>query len=128
MISRSLRVVFLFAPVLIAALVAIAAPAQATAPPPKWDNLRVLDCGSDGTVTTYLAPPGIGTPFNVVDSTEVLYPVKLIVTGTVNGQVYDHVTTLDNPGFGKNNAATIHCTYTDPVGLFVDMTAHVAHR
>jgi hypothetical protein len=124
MIIRLVRLVVIVAAT--ASLLAVASPAQATSPPPKWTNLRVLDCGPDGVLTTYLAPPGIGSSFNVVDSTEVLHPVKLVVTGTVNGQVYDHVTTLDTPGFDHNNAATVHCTYTDPVGLFVEMTAHVA--
>ena len=97
------------------AIPAIAAPAQAEAPPPNWSNHRVLDC--DGVaVDTYLAPPGFGTPFNVVDSTDVIIPVQVWVTFP-SGQT---VMTFDKPGFARNNLPTVHCTYTDPLNLFID--------
>ena len=97
------------------AVPAIAAPAQAEAPPPQWTNHRVLDC--DGAVVdTYLAPPGFGTPFNVVDSTDVIIPVHVQVTWP-NGTTR---VTLDKPGFAENGLPTVHCTYTDPANLFID--------
>ncbi|HJR39208.1 MAG TPA: hypothetical protein VJ819_12580 [Nocardioidaceae bacterium] len=95
-----------------------AAPAMAKAPPPSWENERVLDCGGE-TVLTFLGPPGIGTPFNVVDSEDVIIPVLIQVVfpdGT------GPITTLDLPGFDRNSVDTVQCTYTDPAGLLVTLT------
>jgi hypothetical protein len=75
-----------------------------------------LNC--DGTtVDTYLTPGGFGTPFQVVGSTDVITPkhVEVVFPGETQP-----VTTLDVPGFQVNDKSTVHCTYTDPAGLFVD--------
>ena len=89
------------------------AAAQATSPPDSWTNLRVLEC--DGVqVTTYLAPPGFGTPFNVVGSTDVIIP--MVVQVTFNGQTF---TTRSVPGFDPNRKDVVYCEYLDPVGAFI---------
>jgi hypothetical protein len=91
------------------------APAHAADPPASWGNERVLTC--DGTETlTYLTPAGFGTPFHVVGSTDVIKPVHVEVI--FPGQS-EPVTTFHTNGFDHNNLPTVHCTYTDPVGLFV---------
>lgn len=113
-----MRRLALIVPILLTlmAVPAVAAPAQAEAPPPTWSNHRVLDC--DGVdVDTYLAPPGFGTPFNVVDSTDVIIPVHVTVTWPDGGPTR---VTFDKPGFVKNVVPTVHCTYTDPSRLFID--------
>ena len=92
--------------------------AQAADPPDSWTNLRVLDC--DGiTVEAHLTPAGFGSSFHVVGSTDVIKPkhVDVVFPGTT-----ETVTTLDVPGFDTNGQDTVHCTYTDPAGLFVEFT------
>jgi hypothetical protein len=96
------------------AVAALSAGAQATSPPPSWTNLRVIEC--DGVqVTTYLAPPGFGTPFNVVGWPDVIIPKYVQVT--VGGQTF---VTKNNPGFDPHGPDVVSCSYTDPVGVFVE--------
>lgn len=66
---------------------------------------------------TFLSPPGFGTPFNVVDSTDVIIP-KLVQVVLPDGQ--GPVVTLNVPGFDPSRKSTVHCTYVDPVGLEVE--------
>jgi hypothetical protein len=90
--------------------------AEASDPPSQWTNLRILDC--DGTtVRAYLTPAGFGSAFHVEGSTDVIKPkhVEVMLPGGT-----EPVTTLDVPGFAGNDHGVVHCTYTDPVGLFVD--------
>lgn len=91
-------------------------PASADAPPPVWTNERILDCDGE-IVHTYLAPPGFGTPFNVVDSTEVIIP-KLVKVVLPNGQ--GPFVTMNVPGFDPARKSTVHCSYVDPIGLQVE--------
>jgi hypothetical protein len=87
---------------------------HATAPPPSWTNLRTIVC--DGVeLTAYLGPPGFGTPFNLVGSTDVIIPKHVEVT--FEGQTF---VTRDVPGFDPSRADVVYCQYTDPVGLFVE--------
>lgn len=90
--------------------------ATAKAPPPTWTNLRVLDCDGE-TVHTYLTPAGFGTPFNVVDSTEVIIPKRVQIVPPTGGGPF---VTLDVPGFDPERKSTVHCTYVDPIGLKVE--------
>jgi hypothetical protein len=97
---------------------AVAAPASADIPPPSWTNERVLTCDDQQTqVVAYLTPAGFGSAFHVVDSTDRIVPVHVEVTfpGTT-----EPVTTVDVPGIAGSARETVECTYTDPVGLFID--------
>jgi hypothetical protein len=95
------------------ALALAAVDCAATSPPPAWTNLRVLEC--DGSeVVTYLAPPGFGTPFNVVGSTDVIIP--MFVQVMVDGQTF---TTKSVPGFDPGRDDVVSCSYVDPMGLVV---------
>jgi hypothetical protein len=96
------------------AFACMATTTQAASPPPSWTNLRVIEC--DGVeLTTYLAPPGFGTPFNIVGSTDVIVP--MFVQVTIEGAVF---TTKDVPGFDANGADVISCSYVDPAGILVE--------
>ena len=97
----------------------VSTPAQAADPPASWTNERLLDCEGQAVVA-YLTPAGFGSAFHVSGSTEVFKPVHVEVT--FPGQS-DPVVTVDVPGFADNNAPRVHCRYTDPAGLFVDLVA-----
>jgi hypothetical protein len=92
--------------------------ASATAPPPKWDNQRTLDCGGT-TVEAQFTPGGPFTSFHVVGSTDVIIPkhIEVVFPGTTTS-----VTTLHVPGFDKNRVTTVVCSYMDPAGLAVELT------
>ena len=101
-------------------VVLAAVPSYAADPPAGWTNERLLNC--DGVaVLTYLTPAGFGTPFHVVGSEDVITPVHVEVI--FPGET-ERVTTLQVSGFDHNGLATVHCTYTDPAGLFVDFLGH----
>ena len=91
--------------------------AGADSPPPSWQNERILDCGGGMRVDAFLTPAGFGSAFHVVGSSDVIKPkhVEVVFPGTTAP-----VTTYDVPGFTRNAAGTVHCTYTDPAGLYVD--------
>ena len=91
-----------------------ATPADAADPPNSWTNERILDC--DGhTVVGYLTPAGFGSAFHVSGSTDVIKPKHVEV---IFPDMTQPVVTADVPGF-EDKARTVHCTYTDPAGLFV---------
>jgi hypothetical protein len=90
--------------------------AAADAPPPSWTNERVLTCGGQ-SVRTYLTPAGFGTPFHVVDSSDVIIPKYVVV---VFAPGTDPVVTVDVPGFDPTRHDAVHCGYVDPAGLAVD--------
>ena len=94
-----------------------ATPAMAADPPGSWTNERIMVCDGE-TVTAYLTPAGFGSAFHVSGSTEVIKPkhVEVVFPGET-----DPVTTVDVPGFTSNSASTIHCTYTDPAGVLVEL-------
>ena len=105
------------AAVAVLAAAVLAAPAVAADPPASWTNERILTC--DGQlVTAYLTPAGFGSAFHVSGSTDIIKPKHVEVT--FPGQT-DPVVTVDVPGFNANKATQVHCTYTDPAGLFVDL-------
>jgi hypothetical protein len=98
-----------------ATLAAVPAAALATSPPSSWTNLRTLTC--DGvTVEAAFAPGGVFASFHVVGSSDVIVPkhVEVVFPGSTQP-----VTTLDVPGFDKNNRAVVTCHYVDPAGLAV---------
>jgi hypothetical protein len=101
---------------LLSAAVVVTPFSDASASPfPGWTNERTLDC--DGhEVKTYLSPAGFGTPFHVASSTEVIVPKYVTVTS--EGET---LITLDVPGFDHTSPHAIHCSYTDPLGLHVDL-------
>jgi hypothetical protein len=81
---------------------------------PDWSNLRLLTC-DEGPVETFLTPAGFGTPFHVVGSSDVIVPkhsVAVLPSGSV-------VVAIDVPGFDPSRSDAVHCTYTDPAGVFV---------
>ena len=102
----------------LATTLAVGAPALAADPPASWSNERILTCDGQ-TVVAYLTPAGFGSAFHVSGSTAIIKPkhVEVIFPGES-----DPVVTLDVPGFENSDATTVHCTYTDPAGLFVDLT------
>ena len=52
---------------------------HAASPPDSWVNERIIGC--DGVeIQTFLGPPGFGTPFNIVGSSEVIIPKVVVVT------------------------------------------------
>ena len=95
----------------------LAAPAVAADPPASWSNERLLTCDGQ-TLIAYLTPAGFGSAFHVSGSTDVIKPKHVEVT--FPGQT-DPVVTVNVPGFDANNVTLVHCTYTDPAGLFVDL-------
>jgi hypothetical protein len=104
--------------VIAAVLFGAGGPVSAAAPPPTWDNGRLLDCGGE-LVAAFFTPGGVFTAFNVVDSTDVIVPkhVEVVFPGET-----EPVVTLHVPGFDKNARDTVTCTYTDPAGLAITLT------
>lgn len=99
------------------AVASLGAPAAfADAPPASWTNERVLTCDGQA-VHTYLTPAGFGTPFHVVDSTDVIIPKYVEVVFPDDPETY---VTLHVPGFNHERPGATHCTYKDPAGLQVD--------
>jgi len=89
--------------------------AYADSPPSSWTNLRTMNC--DGTtIQAAFAPGGVFTSFHVIGSSDVIVPkhVEVVFPGTI-----DSVTTLDVPGFSKNQRDVVTCRYVDPAGLAV---------
>jgi len=90
--------------------------AVATSPPPSWTEQRTLDC--DGTIVeTSLTPAGFGTPYHVVGSPDVIIPKHVV--GTPPGK--PPVVSIDVKGFDPDGPNAVHCTYTDPNHVFVDL-------
>ena len=86
---------------------------HAASPPDSWVNERIIEC--DGVeIQTFLGPPGFGTPFNIVGSSEVIIPKVVVVT--FDGQTF---TTRSVPGFDIDGPHVVECSYTDPVGAFI---------
>lgn len=104
--------------VIATAVMGAVGPAGASAPPPTWENARVLNCGGE-MLEAFFTPGGVFTAFNVVDDTDVIVPkhVEVVFPGETEPVVTRHV-----PGFDKNRRDTITCTYTDPAGLAITLT------
>ena len=89
--------------------------APAASADPSSGRIRVLDCGTSGTLTTVLTPNAFFNAaipaFHVVDSDAVLVPLAVRVNGTL---------IKDQPATSK--ALQVECSYTDPAGNFVELT------
>jgi hypothetical protein len=84
---------------------------------PDTGQIRTFDCGTSGTLTVALNPNAFSNSvpaFHDVRSNAVITP--LIVR--VNGQFI----LRSAPGILASNASLVSCSYTDPAGLFVEIT------
>ncbi|HSN44652.1 MAG TPA: hypothetical protein VLR88_11440 [Propionibacteriaceae bacterium] len=102
-----------------ASLIVFGAPlAAAEAPPPTWDpaGIRTLTCDGE-EVTAHWARGGVLTTFLVVGTTDVIIPKVVRVTFTPGT---DSVTTRAVHGFDVNAVDAAHCSYTDPLGYFIE--------
>jgi hypothetical protein len=91
------------------------------ASPPDPESLeRVLLCDV-GELRTRLTPGGFGTPFTVIGTNDKIIPKH--VTVTTGGVTF---VTIDVPGFDPDRPDAIACSYTDPVGLFVEFIGLLA--
>jgi hypothetical protein len=90
--------------------------ATANADPDTGQN-RILDCGDAGTLTVVLSPNAFSASvpaFHVTDSTAVLTPLNVEVNG--------EFVIRSAPGALRSAANVVACSYTDPAGLFVEIT------
>jgi hypothetical protein len=90
---------------------------------PDSGRIRVLDCGPDGSLTVVLNPNALSASvpaFHDVDSNAVLTPLNV----RVNGQFILRST----PGVLGSEANVVSCSYTDPAGLFVEITGVLTGR
>ena len=90
---------------------------------PDSGRIRVLDCGPDGSLTVVLNPNAFSASvpaFHDVDSNAVLTPLNV----RVNGQFILRST----PGVLGSQADLASCSYTDPAGLFVEITGVLTGR
>jgi hypothetical protein len=90
---------------------------------PSTGNLRVLDCGASGPLTVSLNPNAFSASvpaFHDVSSNAVLTPLNV----RVNGQFI----LRSAPGVAGSAANVVSCSYTDPAGLFVEITGVLSGR
>jgi hypothetical protein len=90
---------------------------------PGTGRIRVLDCGPNGFLTAALNPNAFSTSvpaFHDVSSNAVLTPLNV----RVNGQFILRST----PGVVNSEANVVSCSYTDPAGLFVEVTGVLTGR
>ena len=90
---------------------------------PDSGRIRVLDCGTDGSLTVVLNPNAFSSSvpaFHDVNSNAVLTPLNI----RVNGEVVLRST----PGVLGSKANLVSCSYTDPAGLFVEITGVLTGR
>ena len=84
---------------------------------PDTGSTRVLDCGASGSLTVVLNPNAFSASvpaFHDIDSNAVLVPLNV----RVNGQFI----LRSAPGVIDSRANVVNCSYTDPAGLFVEIT------
>jgi hypothetical protein len=112
---------------LLAGVIAGAAATSAGAAP-TTGRLRTLDCGSFGTVEVELGPAALLTTtaaaVHVVGTGDVLLPRRVEVT-TPEGSTF---VTLDTPIAASQASRAVTCSYVDPAGLRVTLTALVTPR
>ena len=90
---------------------------------PDTGRIRTLDCGTTGSLTVVLSPNAFSTSvpaFHDVRSNAVITP--LIVR--VNGQFI----LRSAQGVLDSSANIVSCSYTDPAGLFVEITGVLTGR
>jgi hypothetical protein len=84
---------------------------------PDTGRTRVLNCGPSGSLTVVLNPNAFSASvpaFHDVDSTAVLVPL--------NVRVDSEIVLRSAPGVIGSRANVVSCSYTDPAGLFVEIT------
>ena len=98
-------------------------PAGSASADPDSGRTRVLDCGLDGSLTVVLNPNAFSASvpaFHDVNTNAVLTPLNV----RVNGQFILRST----PGVLGSKANVVSCSYTDPAGLFVEITGVLTGR
>lgn len=98
-------------------------PAASASADPDSGRIRVLDCGPDGSLTVVLNPNAFSASvpaFHDVNTNAVLTPLNV----RVNGQFILRKT----PGVLRSEANLVSCSYTDPAGLFVEITGVLTGR
>ena len=98
-------------------------PIATAAADPDTGRLRVLDCGPGGSLTVVLNPNAFSASvpaLHDVGSNAVLVPL--------NVRVDDQFILRSAPGVLDSQASLISCSYTDPAGLFVEITGVLTGR
>jgi hypothetical protein len=90
---------------------------------PDTGRTRDLDCGPTGFLTVVLNPNAFSASvpaFHDVSSNAVLTPLKVRVSG--------QFVLRSTPGVVDSEANVVSCSYTDPAGLFVEITGVLTGR
>jgi hypothetical protein len=90
---------------------------------PDTGSLRILDCGPSGSLTVVLNPNAFSSSvpaFHDLGSNAVLVPL--------NVRVNDQYVLRSAPGVIGSQANVVTCSYTDPAGLFVEITGVLTGR
>jgi hypothetical protein len=90
---------------------------------PDTGRLRILDCGSNGSLTVVLNPNAFSSSvpaFHDVSSNAVVVPLSVRVNG--------EFVLRSAPGVVGSQANVVTCSYTDPAGLFVEITGVLTGR
>jgi hypothetical protein len=90
---------------------------------PDTGRVRVLDCGPSGSLTVVLNPNAFSASvpaFHDIGSTAVLVPL--------NVRVDRQFILRAAPGVVDSQANVVTCSYTDPAGLFVEITGVLTGR
>jgi hypothetical protein len=90
---------------------------------PDTGRVRSLDCGPSGSLTVVLNPNAFSASvpaFHDVSSNAVLIPLNV----RVNGEFVLRAA----PGVVDSQASVVTCSYTDPAGLFVEITGVLTGR
>jgi len=98
-------------------------PIATAAADPDTGRTRVLDCGAAATLTFVLNPNAFSSSvpaFHAIDSTAVLVPLNVRVNGAF--------VIRSAPGVLRSDANVVSCSYTDPAGLFVEITGVLTPR
>jgi hypothetical protein len=98
-------------------------PVASAAADPDTGRIRILDCGASGFLTVVLNPNAFSASvpaFHDVGSNAVLTPLNV----RVNGQFI----LRSAPGVVGSSANVVGCSYTDPAGLFVEITGVLSGR
>ncbi|HEX9993969.1 MAG TPA: hypothetical protein VGB14_13655 [Acidimicrobiales bacterium] len=105
------------------AAVLAAAPSGPASAAPSTGRLRTLDCGAAGTIVVELGPAEFlstaAAAIHVVPGTDVLLPRRVVVT-TPEGDTF---VVLDKPIPPAQADRVVTCSYVDPAGLQVTLTA-----
>jgi len=108
---------------IVSTVVLILMPVASAGADPDTGRIRVLDCGPGGQLTVVLNPNAFSTSvpaFHDVSSNAVLTPLNV----RVNGQFV----LRSAPGVVSSEADVVSCSYTDPAGLFVEVTGVLTGR